>query len=75
MPRAHTAPVTLRVRLGDAIVRNMVLSTAKPAYRGAVAHPGDMSILVALKALSDLAVSVKGLTVVQLVVPKETFVD
>jgi hypothetical protein len=53
----------------------MVLSTAKPAYRRAVAHPSNVSILVALKALSDLAVSIEGLTIMQLVVPKEAFIN
>ena len=51
------------VRLVNAVIRSMVLSTTKPVHRGAIIHPGDVSVLVALEALSDLTVSVKGLIV------------
>jgi len=64
MPRAYPTPVASRVWFSDVVVCSMVLSTTKPTYRRAVTHPSDVSVLVALKTLSDPIVSVKGFVIV-----------
>jgi hypothetical protein len=60
MPRAYPIPVASRVWFSDVVVYSIVLSTIKPTYRRAVVYPGDVSVLVALKTLSDPIVSIKG---------------